>query len=819
MITIVGYRSETESLSGMIKESTRGARGYSAYEIAVQEGYVGTEEEWLASLKGDPGDPGEPGEPGEPGKDGSSVTVATEQTEDGCEITFTDAEGEHTVELYNGQPGYTPQKGVDYFDGTDGVSPQASVQQTASGAIVTVTDASGTSTAEIANGSDGVSPQASVQQTSSGAIVTVEDASGTTTATLYNGESGVSPTISVTEITDGHRVSITDAEGTQTFDVMDGQDGHGEDGSSAYASVSKSGKVATITLTDKNGTTTAQVSDGEDGQDGNTPERGVDYWTASDKAEIVSDVEDALEDTIDQASVSYSAVTPTDTIQWEQGMINTSTGADASGTTRMRTVGYIPVWGGATIETSKPSSGGIVPIFYHADKSYHYCPSKSKYLSSYTVPEKTYKYMRVMLKMDGSNDALTVADAEANVTIKCGVLQYERSLLKGKTLIFTGDSIPQGQISGGTVAVPYPQIVALQLGMTLKNYSIGATTIASKDNYGGAFATVEEFNAATKDTSLYYQVIDGQDYTTYKYSSGAWTTTSTQVRTPLCERFDLMDDDGDVIVVAAGTNDFQYSWTDAGDMSSRSNHTFYGAMHNICLGLLEKYFKKQIIFCTPLKRAQSPYTSQTDVNENGLTLKDYCNIIKEVCDFYSIPVIDLNSESGLNPELSIHASLFDNVSTHPLQPAHNMLGLMMTERIRACGGNRGIDGKDGHTPVKGTDYWTAQDQQDIVDDVVEEVTKTVTVTGTTPTITGVANTRYVCGEVSTLSITPPVSGIIDVLFTSGSSVALLTVTPPVGETMRWPSGFDPTSLETNTVYEISIMDGVYGLYASWEVTT
>ncbi|MBR6983875.1 MAG: hypothetical protein IKH75_10200 [Ruminococcus sp.] len=133
-------------------------------------------------------------------------------------------------------------------------------------------------------------------------------------------------------------------------------------------------------------------------------------------------------------------------------------------------------------------------------------------------------------------------------------------------------------------------------------------------------------------------------------------------------------------------------------------------------------------------------------------------------------------------------------------------------------GPTGATGADGHTPVKGTDYWTAQDQQDIVDDVVEEVTKTVTVSGTTPTITGVANTRYVCGEVSTLSITPPASGIIDVLFTSGSSVALLTVTPPAGETMRWPSEFDPTSLKANTVYEISIMDGVYGAVLSWEVT-
>lgn len=34
-------------------------------------------------------------------------------------------------------------------------------------------------------------------------------------------------------------------------------------------------------------------------------------------------------------------------------------------------------------------------------------------------------------------------------------------------------------------------------------------------------------------------------------------------------------------------------------------------------------------------------------------------------------------------------------------------------------GQDGQDGTDGHTPVKGTDYWTAQDQADIVQDVLD----------------------------------------------------------------------------------------------------
>lgn len=44
-----------------------GPAGASAYEIAVQNGYEGTETEWLASLKGDRGPAGEQGPKGDPG--------------------------------------------------------------------------------------------------------------------------------------------------------------------------------------------------------------------------------------------------------------------------------------------------------------------------------------------------------------------------------------------------------------------------------------------------------------------------------------------------------------------------------------------------------------------------------------------------------------------------------------------------------------------------------------------------------------------------------------------------------------------------------
>ena len=47
-----------------------GSEGKSAYEIARSNGFVGTVDEWLKSLKGEKGDKGEVGEQGIRGKDG-----------------------------------------------------------------------------------------------------------------------------------------------------------------------------------------------------------------------------------------------------------------------------------------------------------------------------------------------------------------------------------------------------------------------------------------------------------------------------------------------------------------------------------------------------------------------------------------------------------------------------------------------------------------------------------------------------------------------------------------------------------------------------
>lgn len=63
--------------------------GYSAYEIAVENGFVGTEQEWLASLKGQKGDTGSAGPQGEVGPTGPAGSNGTNGQDGADGTTFT----------------------------------------------------------------------------------------------------------------------------------------------------------------------------------------------------------------------------------------------------------------------------------------------------------------------------------------------------------------------------------------------------------------------------------------------------------------------------------------------------------------------------------------------------------------------------------------------------------------------------------------------------------------------------------------------------------------------------------------------------------
>lgn len=116
----------------------------------------------------------------------------------------------------------------------------------------------------------------------------------------------------------------------------------------------------------------------------------------------------------------------------------------------------------------------------------------------------------------------------------------------------------------------------------------------------------------------------------------------------------------------------------------------------------------------------------------------------------------------------------------------------------------------GNEYLKGTLY-VGCDAEGLHGSPVAVQTKVFQPVGTTPEIQAVENSIWICGEVSTISITPPESGIIDIIFTSGSTPAVLTVP----NTVKFPAWFDPDSLDASKTYEINILNGVYGAVSAW----
>ena len=382
-----------------------------------------------------------------------------------------------------------------------------------------------------------------------------------------------------------------------------------------------------------------------------------------------------------------------------KGSIDTQTGEDVNYALSLRS-GYIPKEKASVI--FPPDGYFVRAIAYYSSDSIP--PGSSNFVSmdifeynaakNFETAKSTTNFYRIILKtIDGSDaevdDAFTLKLVDLESVVG-QLYKYDLSSpTNGLKFVVTGDSIPHGQVMDGTPPNnPYPNIVATALGMSLKNYAIGGSTFAQSSTFGGLYASYADFVAAQdKDTSKIYVVMTGQQtYKDYAYTNGAWAETQQRERTPISARFQLMDDDADLVLVACGTNDFQYNWTPIGTMEDRTPDTFYGALHYTILGLLDKYLSKQIIFCTPIKRCQSPYSSVTSTNTYGKTLEDYGAIIKEVCSYYSIPVIDLYAESGLNPQVPNQSSLFDSYKTHPYQLGHNMIARVVAGKIKSLRG-------------------------------------------------------------------------------------------------------------------------------------
>ena len=113
------------------KISEKGADGKSAFEIAVENGFVGTEAEWLESLKGKDGTDGQPGKNGADGTNGQDGKDGIDG-KSAYEIAIangffgTESEWLESLKGSDGKDGTDGQPGKDGVDGKDGVTPDMS---------------------------------------------------------------------------------------------------------------------------------------------------------------------------------------------------------------------------------------------------------------------------------------------------------------------------------------------------------------------------------------------------------------------------------------------------------------------------------------------------------------------------------------------------------------------------------------------------------------------------------------------------------------------------------------------------------------------
>ena len=132
----------------------------------------------------------------------------------------------------------------------------------------------------------------------------------------------------------------------------------------------------------------------------------------------------------------------------------------------------------------------------------------------------------------------------------------------------------------------------------------------------------------------------------------------------MCERYTAMDNNADIISVFGGVNDAGGSTpTTMGDMSSTETNTFYGAYKTLIEGLINKYPNKIICAFTPLKAADEARQQES--------LKLIVKAEKEICAEYGIPILDLNSMSGLCPSITSNLNSYYNTDKlHPKEAGH-----------------------------------------------------------------------------------------------------------------------------------------------------
>ena len=196
VITIVDADGETSATLHNGANGEKGTDGKSAYQIAVEQGYQGSESDWLSSLKGDKGEKGNTGAKGNPGQDGaegkSAYAIAVEHgyenSEDEWLLSLKGEKGDTGERGEKGDTGLQGERGEKGETGQQGEQgPKGEKGDPGDRGLQGVPGEKGEKGDAGVAGKDGFSPIANVVKDGSVITITITDKNGTTTVTLTEG--------------------------------------------------------------------------------------------------------------------------------------------------------------------------------------------------------------------------------------------------------------------------------------------------------------------------------------------------------------------------------------------------------------------------------------------------------------------------------------------------------------------------------------------------------------------------------------------------------------------------------------------------------
>lgn len=171
-----------------------------------------------------------------------------------------------------------------------------------------------------------------------------------------------------------------------------------------------------------------------------------------------------------------------------------------------------------------------------------------------------------------------------------------------------------------------------------------------------------------------------------------------------------LSDSIDAVIIWAGTNDYNHSrpigkfYSETidsvnvnGEMQQRlhrtflfNDSTFTGNINRTLAFLKHNYPDKQIIIMTPIHRGYAKFNDhnvQPDenyANGQGLYIEDYVDTLVKGARLWSVPVIDLYSDSGLFPMEPEHVRYFHHGETdllHPNDIGHYRIARLIQSRL------------------------------------------------------------------------------------------------------------------------------------------